>query len=66
MTDLERATRAMLDHKMTLADALLAMRTVCICEALERTGGNVTQAAQILGVHRNTVQSFVRLMRMAQ
>lgn len=50
-------------QESTLLEVLDVIKIKCYQRALQATGGNVTQAAQILGVHRNTVMNYKRRYR---
>jgi DNA-binding NtrC family response regulator len=45
----------MLDRGVRYDDARRELEKVFITRALERAGGGVSEAAELLGVHRNTV-----------
>ena len=45
----------MLDRGVRYDDARREFEKVFITRALERSGGGVSEAAELLGVHRNTV-----------
>jgi DNA-binding NtrC family response regulator len=48
---------ALLDRGVGLEEAVGAFETRYVRTALERHGNNVSQAAQALGIHRNTLRS---------
>ena len=52
---LENLVRQMLDRGVRYDDARRELEKVFITRALERSGGGVSEAAELLGVHRNTV-----------
>ena len=45
----------MIDRRIYLGEALGEFEKKFIQSALTKTGGNQTRAAQVLGVHRNTL-----------
>ncbi len=47
---------ALLDRGVTLEEAVAAFETRLVKQALSRHGGNVSQAAEALGIHRNTLR----------
>ncbi|NWF99757.1 MAG: helix-turn-helix domain-containing protein [Thermoanaerobaculaceae bacterium] len=47
---------AVLDRGLTLDEAVAAFETRLAKQALSRHGGNLSQAALALGVHRNTLR----------
>lgn len=47
---------ALLDRGVTLEEAMNAFETRFVKQALSRHGGNVSQAAVALGIHRNTLR----------
>lgn len=47
---------ALLDRGVTLEEAVTAFETRFVKQALSRHGGNVSQAAEALGIHRNTLR----------
>ena len=52
---LENLVRQMLDRGVRYDDARREFEKVFITRALERSGGGVGEAAELLGLHRNTV-----------
>jgi DNA-binding NtrC family response regulator len=52
---LENLVRQMLDRGVRYDDARREFEKVFITRALERSAGGVGDAAELLGVHRNTV-----------
>ncbi len=52
---LESLVRQMLDRGVRYDDARREFEKVFITRALERTSGGVGEAAELLGLHRNTV-----------
>jgi DNA-binding NtrC family response regulator len=52
---LESLVRQMLDRGVRYDDARREFEKVFITRALERTSGSVGEAAELLGLHRNTV-----------
>ena len=52
---LENLVRQMLDRGVRYDDARREFEKVFITRALERAGGSVGEAAELLGLHRNTV-----------
>lgn len=53
---LTSVTDALLDHGMSLSEAIGMFETRYLRAALERHGGNLSQAAAALGIHRNTLR----------
>lgn len=47
---------ALLDRGLTLEEAVAAFEARFVRQALTRHGGNLSQAAMALGVHRNTLR----------
>ena len=65
---LERLVSEMLDKGVHYEDARREFEKLFISRALQRTKGNVGGAADILGLHRNTIArkiSEYRIKRMA-
>jgi DNA-binding NtrC family response regulator len=52
---LERLVQEMLDRGVLYDDARRELEKVFITRALQRSKGNVGEAADLLGLHRNTV-----------
>ena len=52
---LEDLVTEMMDRRIYLGEALGEFEKKFIQSALTKTGGNQTKAAQVLGVHRNTL-----------
>jgi DNA-binding NtrC family response regulator len=52
---LESLVTEMIDRRIYLEEALNEFEKRFIQSALTKTGGNQTKAAQVLGVHRNTL-----------
>jgi DNA-binding NtrC family response regulator len=52
---LESLVSEMIERRIYLDEALSEFEKRFIQSALARTGGNQTKAAQVLGVHRNTL-----------
>ena len=52
---LESLVTEMIDRRIYLGEALGEFEKKFIQSALTKTGGNQTRAAQVLGVHRNTL-----------
>ena len=52
---LESLVRVMLDRGVRYDDARREFEKVFITRALERSDGGVSDAAELLGLHRNTV-----------
>ena len=52
---LENLVRQMLDRGVRYDDARREFEKVFITRALERADGGVGEAAELLGIHRNTV-----------
>jgi Fis family transcriptional regulator, factor for inversion stimulation protein len=52
---LENLVRQMLDRGVRYDDARREFEKVFITRALEQAGGGVGEAAELLGLHRNTV-----------
>jgi two-component system response regulator AauR len=48
---------ALLDRGLDLEAAVAAFEAKYVRAALERHGGNLSQAAQALGIHRNTLRA---------
>jgi len=53
---LHRLITEMLDRGLLFEEATKEFEKQFIMKCLERTGGNRTQAANTLGIHRNTLQ----------
>jgi len=51
---------ALLDRGLDLDEALAAFEARYVRAAIERHGGNLSQAAQTLGIHRNTLRSKLK------
>lgn len=47
---------ALLDRGVTLEEAVAAFETRLVKQAVSRHGGNLSQAAVALGIHRNTLR----------
>jgi DNA-binding NtrC family response regulator len=52
---LENLVTEMIERRIFLGEALNEFEKKFIQSALVKTGGNQTKAAQVLGVHRNTL-----------
>jgi len=52
---LERLVSEMVERGILFEDALLAFEKTFIVQVLQRTGGNVSDAARQLRIHRNTL-----------
>jgi DNA-binding NtrC family response regulator len=52
---LERLVSEMLDKGVQYEDVRQELEKLCITRALQRTSGNLGGAAEMLGLHRNTV-----------
>jgi Fis family transcriptional regulator, factor for inversion stimulation protein len=52
---LERLVSEMVERGILFEDALLAFEKTFIVRVLEQTGGNVSDAARQLRIHRNTL-----------
>ena len=52
---LESLVTEMIERRIFLEEALSEFEKKFILSALTKTGGNQTKAAQVLGVHRNTL-----------
>ena len=52
---LERLVSEMVERGIFFEDALHAFEKTFIAQVLERTGGNVSDAARQLRIHRNTL-----------
>jgi DNA-binding NtrC family response regulator len=52
---LERLVAEMVERGILFEDALLALEKTFIVQVLQRTGGNVSDAARQLRIHRNTL-----------
>ncbi len=48
---------ALLDRGLDLEEAVAAFEAKYVRAALERHGGNLSQAASALGIHRNTLRA---------
>jgi len=51
---------AMLDRGLDLEAAIAAFEAKYVRAALERHSGNLSQAAQALGIHRNTLRAKLK------
>lgn len=51
---------AMLDRGLGLEEALAALEGRYVRAAVERHGGNLSQAAHALGIHRNTLRAKLK------
>lgn len=51
---------ALLDRGLDLAAAVAAFEAKYVTAAIERHGGNLSQAAQALGIHRNTLRAKMK------
>jgi DNA-binding NtrC family response regulator len=51
---------ALLDHGVSLSEAMLAFEARYVRAAVARHDGNISQAAATLGVHRNTLRWKMR------
>jgi DNA-binding NtrC family response regulator len=52
---LEKIVQDMLDKGVLYEDARREFEKMCIFRALQRSKGNVGDAAEMLGLHRNTI-----------
>jgi DNA-binding NtrC family response regulator len=52
---LERLVQEMLDKGIRYDDARREFEKMFIARALQRSGGNLGDAAELLGLHRNTI-----------
>ena len=52
---LEKLVQEMLDKGVRYDDARRELEKMCISRALARSKGNVGEAAELLGLHRNTI-----------
>ncbi len=52
---LESLVAEMVEKRINLDDAVRAFEKKFIMSALAKTGGNQTKAAEVLGLHRNTL-----------
>ena len=52
---LDNLVQQMLDRGVHYEDARREFEKVFITRALQRSGGSVGEAAQLMGIHRNTV-----------
>jgi DNA-binding NtrC family response regulator len=65
---LEKLVQDMLDKGVLYDDARREFEKMCIVGALQRSKGNVGDAADMLGLHRNTIARKIaeyRLKRMS-
>jgi DNA-binding NtrC family response regulator len=53
--ELEKLVQDMLDKGVLYEDARREFEKMCIFRALQRSKGNVGDAADMLGLHRNTI-----------
>jgi DNA-binding NtrC family response regulator len=53
----DRAVELLLDAGMFLGQSIEILEQSMIQRAMERAGGNRTNAAKMLGIHRNTLQA---------
>ena len=58
------ATPPAADLQRTLAGATVAFQAECIQRAVERSGGNMSQAAKQLGLHRSNLYRKMRQLKM--
>lgn len=54
---MKKIVREMVDDGVDLPTASREFERLYVEEGLRRTDGNVTRAAELLGVHRNTLRS---------
>ena len=54
---IDEAAQWLVRDRVTLPEATDAVRAAIIKTAVEATGGNITSAARMLGVHRNTIMN---------
>ena len=52
---LEKLVQEMLDKGVLYEEARREFEKMCISRALQRSKGNVGEAAELLGLHRNTI-----------
>ena len=65
---LEKLVQDMLDTGVLYDDARREFEKMCIVRALQRSKGNVGEAADMLGLHRNTIARKIteyRIKRMS-
>jgi DNA-binding NtrC family response regulator len=56
---MENLIEKMLDGRILLTEALTEFEKVYIQKALERNGEHLSQTAEVLGIHRNTLSKKV-------
>jgi len=56
MKTIDELALKLLDGSFFLEEAVELLEKVLITESLSRTGGNQSEAAKMLGIHRNTLQ----------
>ncbi len=61
---LEKLVQEMLDRGILYEDAKREFERVFISKALARSGGNLCRAADVLGLHRNTMTRKVTEYRL--
>ncbi len=61
---LEKLVQEMLDRGILYEDARREFERVFISKALARSGGNLCRAADVLGLHRNTMTRKVTEYRL--
>lgn len=54
--ELAAVAGALIDRGVELEEAMTAFEVRYVREALHRAGGNLSQAAAVLGIHRNTLR----------
>lgn len=57
---LDKLVGEMVEGGIRLEDALRELETLYLRRVLEETGGNQTRAAELLGIHRNTLRKKLR------
>ena len=63
---LDRLVTEMVERGILYEDALLAFERVFLSKVLERSGGNVSEAARELRIHRNTLSRKLVEHRLAK
>ena len=61
---LERLIQEMVDRGLLYEDALRVFERAFIAQVLARTNGNLSRAADTLGIHRNTLSRKVAAYRL--
>lgn len=57
---LEVLCRDMIEKGILFSEAVGYFERCFIMEIVQRNGGNITRAAEVLGIHRNTLSKKVR------